>query len=161
MRPGRLASRNRPDPSERGGSGAVVGDAHHLVRLFANLLDNAARHTPAEGQITVSAYTEGDAVVARVADTGEGIARSTCPTFSSASTVSMRHARAHGGTGLGLKPSAKPSSRRTAAPRHPQHARGGHRRGRDAAPGGGSFPGRSARAGGPERRRAGAQFARS
>jgi signal transduction histidine kinase len=38
----------------------VSGDAHDLHRLFCNLLENAVRHTPPAGRITLSAAAEGD-----------------------------------------------------------------------------------------------------
>jgi len=81
----------------------VAGDAHHLTRLFVNLLENAERHTPGEGEITVAARPEGNAVVVTVRDTGEGIAAEhlphVCERFY---RVDAARARAHGGTGLGL-----------------------------------------------------------
>jgi len=86
---------------------SVVGDAHHLVRLFVNLLENAARHTPATGRITLSAQADpqdANQVVIRVTDTGEGIPPQhlahVCERF-----YRVDAARAHdsrGGTGLGL-----------------------------------------------------------
>jgi signal transduction histidine kinase len=49
------------------------GDPARLEQVLLILLDNAARHTPAGGVITVTVHAEsGDAVMA-VADTGEGI----------------------------------------------------------------------------------------
>lgn len=81
----------------------VRGDSHHLVRLFVNLLENASRHTPAEGQITVSAREAAGEVEVRVRDTGEGIAPEhlphVCERFY---RVDSARARAQGGTGLGL-----------------------------------------------------------
>ena len=44
-----------------------------LVRVFQNLLQNAIRHTPADGTISVTARREADAVRLVVADSGEGI----------------------------------------------------------------------------------------
>jgi len=87
-----------PDPSL-----SLVGSEDELVRLFANLLDNAARHTPAGGCITVSARRDGDAVVVTVADTGEGIAAHHLPHLGERFyRVDEARARADGGTGLGL-----------------------------------------------------------
>jgi two-component system OmpR family sensor kinase len=82
---------------------AVAADPHHLVRLFGNLLENAVRHTPPTGRITVSAHDEEDSVVVRVEDTGEGIAPEhlphVCERFY---RVDAARTRRHGGTGLGL-----------------------------------------------------------
>jgi two-component system sensor histidine kinase BaeS len=49
------------------------GDPERLEQLLLILLDNAARHTPAGGSITVEAHVEGGDAVMSVADTGEGI----------------------------------------------------------------------------------------
>src|SRR5206468_11389493 len=42
-------------------------------RVIANLLNNAFKHTPGGGQVTVDARLDGDAVILTVSDTGEGI----------------------------------------------------------------------------------------
>lgn len=81
----------------------VEGDAHALIRLFGNLLENAIRHTPPEGRITVTAESQGSQVVVEVSDTGEGIA----PEHLSHVTerfyrVEAARSRTGGGTGLGL-----------------------------------------------------------
>jgi two-component system, OmpR family, sensor kinase len=52
----------------------VHGDAAALGRALANLVENAERHGPAEGRITVAARREGDRAVLEVADAGPGIA---------------------------------------------------------------------------------------
>jgi heavy metal sensor kinase len=86
----------------------VLGDPHHLVRLFTNLLENAARHTPPDGRITLRARaTEcagaAGAVLVEVEDTGEGIAPEHLPhVFERFYRVDAARSRASGGTGLGL-----------------------------------------------------------
>ena len=40
----------------------VLGDADHLTRLFVNLLENALRHTPPDGAVTLSARQATDGV---------------------------------------------------------------------------------------------------
>lgn len=52
----------------------VHGSEPDLVRLFSNLLDNALRHTPPEGEVRAAAHEENEAVVVTVSDTGIGIA---------------------------------------------------------------------------------------
>jgi signal transduction histidine kinase len=51
----------------------VAADPGRLHQVLANLLDNAARHSPAGGTVTVSARGDGDRVVVEVADEGPGI----------------------------------------------------------------------------------------
>ncbi|MBA4106142.1 MAG: hypothetical protein C0485_10310 [Pirellula sp.] len=48
-------------------------DAARLTQVFSNLLNNAAKFTPANGRIVVSAERSGDDVVATVTDSGVGI----------------------------------------------------------------------------------------
>ena len=53
--------------------GPVRADVDLLRRVIENLLDNAIRHTPEKGDVTVSAVRNGTTVELRVADTGGGI----------------------------------------------------------------------------------------
>lgn len=55
---------------------SVGGNALLLQELLANLLDNALRHAPAGGTVTVSCGRRGDEAWLRVDDSGEGIAES-------------------------------------------------------------------------------------
>lgn len=48
-------------------------DPERLQRVFFNLIQNAIRHTPADGSVTVRAEPAGDWVEIEVADTGTGI----------------------------------------------------------------------------------------
>ncbi len=76
-----------------------------FTRILFNLLDNALRHTPAGGRVTVEALTDrkGEAGILRVADTGEGIPPEDLPRiFDRFYRVDRARARATGGTGLGL-----------------------------------------------------------
>ena len=45
-----------------------------LQRVLLNLIQNAIRHTPADGSVTVAAVSNGTTVEVEVADTGEGVA---------------------------------------------------------------------------------------
>src|SRR5437879_199796 len=53
---------------------SVEGDPARLEQVFVNLLSNAAKYTEAGGRIDVTVDRHGDEVVARVRDTGMGIA---------------------------------------------------------------------------------------
>lgn len=57
----------------------VEVDADRAHQVLANLLDNARRHTPAGGQVTVAVRTDGDVVLIIVRDTGDGIAPDQMP----------------------------------------------------------------------------------
>ena len=82
---------------------SLRGDEHHLHRLLTNLLENALRHTPAEGSVTLSARVEEDIVVLQIADTGEGIAAEHLPHLSERFyRVDSARSRQQGGSGLGL-----------------------------------------------------------
>jgi signal transduction histidine kinase len=49
------------------------GDPEKLQRVLFNLIQNALRHTPADGSVTVRAETSGSQLLVEVADTGLGI----------------------------------------------------------------------------------------
>jgi signal transduction histidine kinase len=48
-------------------------DVTRMRQVFANLLDNAIKYTPASGQVTVQTRREADSVIVRVRDNGIGI----------------------------------------------------------------------------------------
>ncbi|HEV2982987.1 MAG TPA: ATP-binding protein [Vicinamibacterales bacterium] len=79
------------------------GDASLLERLFAILLDNAVKYTPAGGQVTVSLISADGAAVVEVRDTGIGIAPEDLPhVFERFYRSDKARARETGGAGLGL-----------------------------------------------------------
>jgi signal transduction histidine kinase len=57
----------------------IRADATALSRVFANLLDNAIKYTPAGGRIDIAARRAEESVVIDVVDTGVGIAREDLP----------------------------------------------------------------------------------
>jgi signal transduction histidine kinase len=74
-----------------------------LTRLFTNLLENAVRHTPPEGAVTVAIATDAQSVVVTVTDTGEGIAPEHLPFLGERFyRVDAARASEGGRTGLGL-----------------------------------------------------------
>ena len=80
----------------------VTGDEARLRQVLANLLDNALRHTPAGGQITLRADTDQHEVAIHVTDTGTGIAPDALPhVFERFYRADPARAH-HGGSGIGL-----------------------------------------------------------
>jgi hypothetical protein len=77
----------------------VAADPDRLHQLLANLLDNAARHSPAGGEVRLSAERLGDNVQLAVADEGPGIAAADRSAVFERFTTSAAHSS---GTGLGL-----------------------------------------------------------
>ena len=79
---------------------AVYADRGRLHQVVANLLDNAARHGPADGEVRVHVVRQGSDLVLEVRDEGPGIA------VEDRERVFQRFARGEraggGGTGLGL-----------------------------------------------------------
>lgn len=81
----------------------ALADADQLTEVLLNLLDNALRHTPAEGMVTVSGEVSDDMVQVSVSDTGPGIpAEERARIFDRFYRVDPSRAAATGGTGLGL-----------------------------------------------------------
>ncbi|MEO7578372.1 MAG: PAS domain-containing protein, partial [Massilia sp.] len=81
----------------------LEADAIRIVQVLSNLLNNAAKYTPAGGRITLSAWREGDAAVLTVADSGVGIPAEALGTlFDMFTQVRGNLDRAQGGLGIGL-----------------------------------------------------------
>jgi signal transduction histidine kinase len=83
----------------------VTGDADRLAQVFTNLLDNSVAHTPAEGKVTITAYSATEnAVEVTVTDTGAGIPAGVLSRiFERFYQVDKARSREHGrGAGLGL-----------------------------------------------------------
>jgi len=82
----------------RPGLPIVLGDHDRVLQVIFNLLENAFKHTPVGGRVTLGARSTGSQVVITVRDTGEGI-----------SSEDLAHifdrywqARTHGRSGAGL-----------------------------------------------------------
>lgn len=81
----------------------VHGDRPSLLRVLTNLIGNAARHTPADGSITLRAREEGEAVALSVVDAGEGIDGRHLPHLTERFyRCDSSRSREGGGAGLGL-----------------------------------------------------------
>ena len=80
----------------------IVGDEESLVRVFTNIIGNAAKYTPEGGTITVSARNDEVYVTVRISDTGTGIPHDKLPfIFEPFFRVRGKDER-HKGSGLGL-----------------------------------------------------------
>lgn len=79
---------------------AVRADAAQIQRVLLNLLNNAIRHTPSGGEITVSAAADGKQVLFMVKDTGSGIPAEYLPQIFDRFVQVPGATR--GGAGLGL-----------------------------------------------------------
>ena len=102
---------------------AAAGDVHHVTadpdalrQVLTNLLDNALRHTPPGGRISVAVEPSPGGVTVAVTDTGSGIAPEHLPRiFERFYRADPGRSREEGGTGLGL-----------AIVKHLVEAHGGH-----------------------------------
>ncbi|MFG1703701.1 DUF4153 domain-containing protein [Nonomuraea sp. M3C6] len=81
----------------------VRADPDLLAQVLANLLDNAVRHSPPDGVVTVAGEAEGAEVRVVVADQGPGIpASARGRVFERFSRLDAGRAADSGGAGLGL-----------------------------------------------------------
>lgn len=82
----------------------IIGDEDRLQQVLVNLLDNAAKYTPAGGTVTVGAVVNGDLVDIFVEDSGPGIPKEEIgqvwERFYKVDKARTRETV--GGTGLGL-----------------------------------------------------------
>jgi signal transduction histidine kinase len=81
----------------------ISADRDKLYQVLVNLVDNALRHTPESGRVSLTASSrEGDVNIV-VSDTGAGIPSTALPhIFERFYVVDPARARSHSGTGLGL-----------------------------------------------------------
>ena len=81
----------------------VLADSDRITQILFNLLDNARRHTPRGGSITVSAQQEGQMLRVSVNDTGVGIDAKDLPhIFERFYRADRSRTGTTGGSGLGL-----------------------------------------------------------
>jgi PAS domain S-box-containing protein len=93
----RLSVELPPEPLE------LEADVTRMVQVLSNLLNNAAKYTPAGGRIRLSAWREDGHAVIAVADSGIGIPpESIGSVFEMFTQVRGSLDRAQGGLGIGL-----------------------------------------------------------
>jgi signal transduction histidine kinase len=81
----------------------VYADTQRLEQVLGNLIDNALRHTPQGGTITVRGEATEANVIMTVGDDGQGIAPEHLPhVFDRFYRADPARSRTEGGTGLGL-----------------------------------------------------------
>jgi signal transduction histidine kinase len=82
---------------------AARANPEQIQRVLFNLIQNAIRHTPADGSVTVRATSAADAVQVEVLDTGDGIPEGERErVFEAFVQGTDRAARSDGSAGLGL-----------------------------------------------------------
>jgi PAS domain S-box-containing protein len=80
----------------------LEADVVRLCQVFSNLLNNAAKYTPAGGLIEVGVQAAGGSATVRVKDNGEGIPPSMLGRIFNMFTQVNTGSRAQGGLGIGL-----------------------------------------------------------
>jgi signal transduction histidine kinase len=81
----------------------VLGDAVQLNRVFANLIENALRYTPAKGKVEIQTYINHHQIGVSVKDTGIGIAPENLErVFDRFWQADQSRSHRVGGSGLGL-----------------------------------------------------------
>ena len=81
----------------------ILGEKRLLERLVANFLDNAIKHTPPHGQITIETVRNGDEACLVVQDSGSGITPEELPRiFDKFFSQSNGNKSGESGVGLGL-----------------------------------------------------------
>jgi two-component system, OmpR family, phosphate regulon sensor histidine kinase PhoR len=81
----------------------LTGNTAEIESVISNLLSNAIRHTPADGEVTLSWSDNADGAELSVADTGEGIAERYLARLTERFfRVDSGRSRESGGVGLGL-----------------------------------------------------------
>jgi len=81
----------------------VMMDTQRIGRVLNNLIGNALRHTPGQGEVKIHARRTASGVEVSVSDTGEGIRAEDLPhVFESFFRGEKSRSRTTGGAGLGL-----------------------------------------------------------
>ena len=81
----------------------LIGDNDELASLFTNLVNNAVRYTPENGEISITWSKDGEQAIFTVTDTGPGIEQEHLSRLTERFyRIDTDRSRESGGTGLGL-----------------------------------------------------------
>ncbi len=81
----------------------IIMDPDRIEQVLTNLIDNALRHTPEDGEVTVSLTESKGGYLFNVKDTGSGIPEEDLPfVFERFYKADKARTRGKSGTGLGL-----------------------------------------------------------
>ena len=80
----------------------VNGDQQRLYQVFSNLLNNALRHTPANGSIKIQLSVQAKTLMLEIQDSGAGFTPEAISRAFERFYRSPDRGRQHGGSGLGL-----------------------------------------------------------
>jgi PAS domain S-box-containing protein len=81
----------------------IRGDEVELMRMLANLIQNAIYYTPKSGQVTLKTYNQEDMVIVEISDSGIGISETDLPQiFHHFFRANQARSIDRGGAGLGL-----------------------------------------------------------
>ena len=80
----------------------TVFDSDRIIQAVTNLVSNAIKFTPTQGNVTVSLRRQGDELVIRVSDTGMGVPQEALPRIFDRFYRVNRPGKEIKGTGLGL-----------------------------------------------------------
>lgn len=81
----------------------VMANSLQLQQLWRNLIENALKYTPENGQVRIASKGDGDSMIVTISDTGIGIPSGHLPhVFERFYRVDPSRQRSSGGAGLGL-----------------------------------------------------------
>lgn len=58
---------------------SILGDGDRLAQVFTNLVDNALKFTPRQGEVTLAAENAGDEIRISITDSGIGVPKEALP----------------------------------------------------------------------------------
>ncbi len=80
----------------------MISDALRIEQILVNILQNALTYSPPEGTIYISTENQGDKILIRIRDEGEGIPSDLLPVLFERFSKGRKEDRQKDSTGLGL-----------------------------------------------------------